>query len=152
MIIVLGSEKLSLVEVERFWRPLGAWDLPGTAGRRSRVGRRRCFDIRTQTRRGKGLIRACMERMTGLSRAQCTRLIGQYRKAGRIATGRSRRRNFPRRYTAEDVAALAQVDQAHERMSGLATRCNLQAHLVMESNRSLRLVLRLENAPKPHFL
>jgi transposase InsO family protein len=34
----------------------------------------------------------------------------------------SRRRRFPRRYTVEDVAALARVDRAHERLSGPATR------------------------------
>jgi transposase InsO family protein len=125
MIIVLGSEKLSLVEVEAF---LDASESVGFAGgSRAEVYRWSeallCRqEYWTLTRGAKGLIRTYMERMTGLSRAQCTRLIGQYRTTGRIAVGRSRRRTFPRRYTVEDVALLARVDQAHERLSGPATR------------------------------
>jgi len=125
MIIVLGSEKLSLVEMEAF---LSASESVGFSGE-SRAAIYRwtesllCHhEYGTQKRRAKGLIRAYMERMTGLSRAQCMRLIGQYRKTGRIAVNRGRRRTFPRRYTVEDVALLARVDQAHERLSGPATQ------------------------------
>ena len=60
--------------------------------------------------------------MTGLSRAQCTRLIGGYLKIGRIAPKSSLRPRFQRRYTAADVQLLASVDEAHERLSGPATR------------------------------
>jgi len=60
--------------------------------------------------------------MTGLSRAQCARLIARCRKTGRIAANRSPQHRFARRYTVEDGAALARVDQAHERLSGPATR------------------------------
>jgi hypothetical protein len=129
MIIVLGSEKLSLVEMEAF---LSASESVGFAGgSRAAVYRWSesllCHhDYWTQKRQAKGLIRAYMERMTGLSRAQCTRLIGQYRKSGRIAVTRGRRRKFPSRYTVEDVALLARVDEAHERLSGPATRHILQ--------------------------
>jgi transposase InsO family protein len=125
MIIVIGSEKLSLVEVEAF---LGASESVGFAGGSGAEVYRwsqalLCHhEYGTQPRRAKGLIRAYMERMTGLSRVQCARLIGQYRKSGRVTVGRNRRHTFPRRYTGEDVAALARVDQAHERLSGPATR------------------------------
>jgi len=60
--------------------------------------------------------------MTGLSRAQCARLIARCRKTARIAANRSQQHRFARRYTVEDGAALARVDQAHERLSGPATR------------------------------
>jgi len=76
MIIVLGSEKLSLVEMEAF---LLASESVGFSGA-SRQGiyrwaeRLLCYqEYWTQKRRAKGLIRAYMARMTGLSRAQCTR-------------------------------------------------------------------------------
>jgi transposase InsO family protein len=125
MIIVLGSEQLSLVEVEAFLAVSASVGFAG--GSQAEIYRWSeallCHqEYWTHTRRAKGLLRAYMERMTGLSRAQCARLIGQYCKTGRIAAGRSQRRKFPRRYTVEDVAALARVDQAHERMSGPATR------------------------------
>jgi hypothetical protein len=38
-----------------------------------------------QRRRGKGLLLAYIERLTGFSRAQATRLIGSYIKVGRVA-------------------------------------------------------------------
>jgi transposase InsO family protein len=125
MIIVIGSEKLSLVEVEAFL--LASERVEFTGGSRTELYRWSeallCHhEYWTQKRRAKGLIRSYMERMTGLSRAQCTRLIGQYCKTGRVAVKRSGRRKFPRRYTAEDMALLARVDQAHECMSGPATR------------------------------
>lgn len=125
MIIVLGSEKLSLVEMEAFLSASTSVVFAG--GSRAEVYRWSesllCHqEYGTQKRRAKGLIRTYLERMTGLSRAQCTRLIGQYRKSGRVAVGRSGRRKFPSRYTLEDVALLARVDQAHERLSGPATR------------------------------
>jgi transposase InsO family protein len=129
MIIVLGSEKLSLVEMEAF---LSASESVGFSGASRQeiyrwAERLLCHqEYWTQKRRTKGLIRAYLARMTGLSRAQCTRLIGQYRKTGRIAADRSPCHRFPRRYTAEDVALLARVDQAHERLSGPATRAILK--------------------------
>src|SRR5580700_6047240 len=118
MIIVLGSEKLSLVELEAFLAASGGVGFAGDS--RTEIYRWSeallCHqEYWTQKRPAKGLIRAYMERMTGLSRAQCARLIGQYRKTGRIAVDRSRRRKFPSRYTVADVALLARVDQAHER-------------------------------------
>jgi hypothetical protein len=60
--------------------------------------------------------------MVGLSRAQSTRLIGGYVKAGRIAPKPSLRPRFARRYTVSDVDLLAAVDEAHELLSGPATR------------------------------
>jgi transposase InsO family protein len=74
----------------------------------------------------RGLVRRYMEKMTGLSRAQITRLITQYGQDGEVRARRSRRRHFPTVYTPEDVALLAGVDQAHETLSGPATQKILQ--------------------------
>jgi transposase InsO family protein len=129
MIRVLGSERLSLVEVEAF---LSASESVGFAGEGRAEIYRWCeallchHEYGTQKRRARGLIRAYMERMTGLSRAQCARLIARYQKSGRIAVRRGKRHTFARRYTAADVAALARVDEAHERLSGPATRAILK--------------------------
>jgi hypothetical protein len=75
-----------------------------------------------QKRRAKGLLRAYLEHMTGFSRAQATRLIGGFVTAGRVALKPSARPRFQRHYTAADVQLLASVDEAHERLSGPATR------------------------------
>jgi transposase InsO family protein len=72
-------------------------------------------------REAKGLVRGYLVKMTGLSRAQATRLIGQYVKSGVVKARTHRRNRFPRRYTGADVELLAQVDEAHETLSGPAT-------------------------------
>ena len=73
-------------------------------------------------RPGKGLVRRYIARMTGLSRAQVTRLITGYGKTGRVKAAAYQRTKFATRYTAADVDLLAYVDKAHGNLSGPATR------------------------------
>lgn len=73
-------------------------------------------------RPGKGLIRRYLARMTGLSRAQVTRLIAAHRNTGRVKAAVYQRTKFVQRYTAADVELLAYVDKAHGNLSGPATR------------------------------
>ena len=74
-------------------------------------------------RADKGLIRHYLCKLSGLSRAQVTRLIAQFRKTGRIRDQRGApRRPFPRRYTSADILVLAEVDALHGTLSGPATR------------------------------
>jgi transposase InsO family protein len=70
----------------------------------------------------RGLLRRFLEKMTGLSRAQLTRLISQYLETGQIAEKTYRRRRFPSVYTRADMVLLAEVDEAHEALSGPATQ------------------------------
>src|ERR1700748_3621549 len=60
--------------------------------------------------------------MTGLSRAQVTRLITEYSATGRVKLAVYQRTKFTTRYTAGDVNLLAYVDKAHGNLSGPATR------------------------------
>src|SRR5581483_6648284 len=71
---------------------------------------------------GKGLVGRYLARMTGLSRAQVTRLIGLQRRTGRVKAAVYARTKFATRYTAVDVDLLAYVDKAHGNLSGPATR------------------------------
>ncbi len=73
-------------------------------------------------RPGKGLVRRYLARMTGLSRAQVTRLIAAYRRQGRVQAVAYQRTRFATRYTAADLGLLAYVDRAHGNLSGPATR------------------------------
>jgi hypothetical protein len=75
-----------------------------------------------QSKVGKGLLRGYLEKMTGLSRAQTTRLIGQYLATGKVEQKAYLRRRFPSRYTRRDIELLAEVDEAHETLSGPATQ------------------------------
>ena len=73
-------------------------------------------------RADKGVIRAFIGRMTGRSRAQVARMIGQYAAAGEVKSRRGKGRRFKQRYTRQDIAVLAEVDEAHDGLSGPATQ------------------------------
>lgn len=77
---------------------------------------------RQQGREVKGLLRGYLAKMTGLSRAQITRLIGQYLDKGEVRKTNYRRHRFANTYTRADMELLAAVDEAHETLSGPATR------------------------------
>ena len=77
-------------------------------------------------RTGRGVVRSYVAKMTGLSRAQVTRLITRYLQGEEVKPKVYRRRRFPSLYTAADAELLAQVDEAHETLSGPATQKVLQ--------------------------
>ena len=70
----------------------------------------------------KGLLRLYIGQMTGLSRAQVTRLITGYGQTGRVTAAAYQRTRFPALYTAADIVLLAYVDKAHGNLSGPATK------------------------------
>jgi transposase InsO family protein len=76
----------------------------------------------SQGKASRGLLRRYIEKMTGMSRAQVTRLIGRYIGSGRVGARVYRRHRFAQRYTTADIELLASVDEAHETLSGPATR------------------------------
>ena len=80
----------------------------------------------SRQRSEKGLIRGFMSKVSGRSVPQITRLIRQFLQSGEIVSRPVTRPVFPRKYTAGDVTLLAQIDQAHQRLSGPATRRILQ--------------------------
>jgi len=79
-----------------------------------------------QKRSVKGLLRRYLAKLTGLSRAQLTRLIGQFLRERCVHPTAYRRRRFPTKYSRADIILLAHVDQVHQRLSGPATRRILQ--------------------------
>ena len=85
------------------------------------------FKYPLQSKLHRGLIRRYLQRVTGYSRPQLTRLIAQYLKSGRLrqrytATATS----YPRKFTPEDIVLLAELDSLHGTLSGPATRVLLQ--------------------------
>lgn len=88
----------------------------------------------------RGQVRRYVEKMTGLSRAQVTRLIARYTASGRVQVTVYRRRRFAELYTRADIELLASVDEAHETLSGPATRCILEReHLIYKRPEYARL-------------
>jgi transposase InsO family protein len=73
-------------------------------------------------REAKGWVRGYLAKMTGLSRAPVTRLVGQYLETGEVRPRVYQRQCFPSVYTRADIELLAGVDEAHETLSGPATQ------------------------------
>src|SRR5580704_1394780 len=70
----------------------------------------------------KGVVRRYVAKMTGLSRAQMTRLVAQYRESGTVQARIYRRHQFASRYSNADIALLAEVDEALKRLVGRPRR------------------------------
>ncbi len=70
----------------------------------------------------KTIIKKYIQTMTGLSRQQLTRLISDYRKRGTLKPKEYKRHKFPKLYDLEEIALLADIDNAHNCLSGPATR------------------------------
>src|ERR1700680_4698712 len=125
MIISMKNlERLSIAEMEEFLR--GSRKLELAAECQEAVyqfleGLLASQQYRKLKKRERGIGRRFGAKITGLSRAQVTRLIGRWKKHRHIEKRLTQRRpRFARRYTAEDVALLAETDTAHENMSGPA--------------------------------
>jgi len=108
-----------------FWRPVTRSNSGG--GNRAEIYGWVNETLRVQhyeelKRAGRGLIRRYVEKMTGLSRAQTTRLITRYQRGEAVKPPTYRPHRVPQRYTREDIALLAAVDEAHGTLSGPATR------------------------------
>ena len=73
-------------------------------------------------REEKGVIRRYIQKVTGYSRAQVSRLIREYKRTGRLKKIEYRRHRFPRKYTPSDVILLARTDELHGCLSGPATK------------------------------
>jgi transposase InsO family protein len=73
-------------------------------------------------KRDRGVVRAFAEKVTGMSASQMTRLIRGFLDHGVVKTAPYERRRFSVLYTPEDITLLAEVDRAHQRLSGPATR------------------------------
>jgi transposase InsO family protein len=73
-------------------------------------------------RSGKGLVRRYVAKMTGLSRAQVARLIQCHQRGEEVKARTYVRHCFASRYTSADIELLAEGDEAHETLSGPATR------------------------------
>ena len=82
------------------------------------------FEFHGLKRDEKGLVKRFIEKVTGYSRAQITRLVKQHRRTGGIRDHRKKppARPFPCRYTPYDAALLAEVDEAFGQLSGPATK------------------------------
>src|SRR5208337_4522965 len=97
MISVHEAEKLSLEQIEKFL--LATEEVRFEASKRTEiygwVERLLCQqEYSRQGRAARGLLRRYIGKMTGLSRAQLTRLIGRYLASGQVRSQPARRHRF----------------------------------------------------------
>ncbi len=70
----------------------------------------------------KGVIRQYIQKITGYSRAQVSRLIAEYKRTRRLKKTEYRRHRFPGKYTPSEVRLLAGTDELHRWLSEPATK------------------------------
>ena len=80
------------------------------------------FSYHRLKRGEKGVIRRYLQKVTGYSRSQVSRLIADYKRTGRLRKTGYRRRRFPRKYAPSEVELLARTDEWHGWLSGPATK------------------------------
>lgn len=87
----------------------------------------RRFEYRQLPRGDRAPVLAYLQRLSGYSRAQLTRLVARW-VSGQLLVKQYRapEHAFARRYTAADVALLVEVDRAMNTLSGPATACVLR--------------------------
>ncbi len=123
-----NAEMLSQQQISEFLK--GSHDIEFAGGSRVEIyswvqGVLIAQEYAGRDKKERGTIRAYVEKVTGLSTPQMTRLVRMYRETGTVRISESPRRRFPRRYTDGDIRLLAEVDRAHGWLSGPATRCIL---------------------------
>jgi transposase InsO family protein len=85
------------------------------------------LNYRVLPRGDRGPVLAYLQRLSGYSRAQITRLVSRWVSGKRLVKEyRAPQHAFARRYTPTDVALLAEVDRAMNTLSGPATACVLR--------------------------
>jgi hypothetical protein len=120
-----NSEALSPERIGAFLKASAGIDFTGQSREeryawvQSTLIEQRYFSLKKKQR---GAVRAWLAKVAGLSLPQITRLIRSYRQSGEIRVREGARRRFPTKYTAEDLDLLIEVDRAHQRLSGPATR------------------------------
>lgn len=80
------------------------------------------FDYQTLGKKDKGIVKAYLEKITGLSRAQITRLIAKQRKTGTVTVEACNRHIFPKVYSDKDIWLLAHTDELHDFPNGVTVK------------------------------
>ena len=82
-------------------------------------------------RSDKTTIKLYLQKVTGYSRSQTTRLIGKYLTNGRVIKQRYSRHVFPVKYSREDLVALARTDALHDTPNGKTIKRILQREMAV---------------------
>jgi len=126
MVIQMNDEQfLTLTQLQAFLDGTMAVDFSvPTPDRYSFIARTVCrFRYRRLKRVEKAVVLRFLERVSGYSRQQLTRLVKRGAERGSLRKRyHSSRTSFARKYTRADVLLLAHTDSLHGTLSGLATK------------------------------
>jgi transposase InsO family protein len=144
MVIDMNDKQLAtLAQLQAFLDGTAAVDFAVAADERydfiARIVRR--FGYRHLPRPGKGVVLRFLERVSGYSRQQLTRLVKRSAERSPLAKRyRTSRTSFASTYTSADLRLLAHTDSLHGTLSGLATKKLMErAHGVFGDARYERL-------------
>ena len=144
MVIDMNDKQLlTLTQLQAFLNGTAALDFAVAAEERyefiARTVRR--FGYRRLKRAQKAVVLRFLERVSGYSRQQLTRLVKRGGERGGLTKRyRGSRTSFVRTYTNADVVLLAATDTLHGTLSGLATKKLMErAYLVFADARYKRL-------------
>ena len=120
-----GGEKLSLDQIRVFMDASQEVQFQGEGQKEvyewiTQILRQQHY--RDQGRKVRGLVRRYVSKMTGLSRTQVTRLVAKYMEHSEVKAASYMRHSFASRFTRGDLELLASVDEAHDTLSGPATK------------------------------
>ena len=104
------------------------------------------FKYNRLKRAEKGVVRRYIEKVSGYSRSQVSRLIGEYKRRGRLKRAQYRRHRFPRRYTSSDIGLLARIDELHDYLSGPATKKIMEREHTLYGHSEFRNISRISIA------
>jgi transposase InsO family protein len=126
MVLIMNDERLQTIEqVKQFLEGSEGLELRGVSVEeryRWIEGVLKRFGYYRLKRAQKGVVRRYIEKVSGYSRAQASRLVGEYSRRGRLRVTLYKRHRFPRKYRASDIALLARTDELHGYLSGPATK------------------------------
>lgn len=84
------------------------------------------FRYHRESKKNRGIVKRYLVMMTGYSEEQVDKLIRKKKETGAVRTMRRTQHTFPKIYTVEDIALLAEVDAAESFRNGNATRKTLR--------------------------
>ena len=98
------------------------------------------FQYLALTKKKKGVVFRYIQKCTGYSRQQISRLIAQYRQEGMIVPKVPQRYKFPKRYGDFEVGLLVQTDNLHSQLSGPATKKILEREYQVFGHKEYRIL------------
>jgi hypothetical protein len=123
-LIMHDSRPLRIKELQAFLRSSQALRFTGQSRSQTYQWIERTLrqhDYLLRPRAEKGLLRQYLQKLTGLSPAQLTRLIAQFRDRGQVRLRPYHRHQFPSKFTRADQLLLVEVDEAHGHLCGAST-------------------------------